>query len=375
MDDRVSLDRRVLMGVVVAAIVPAFGLTRLVVNRYRAERRSLALEWSLRGRQELRDRPESAVTDFETALSYDADAAGSSDRFFLAKALVAAGRPAEATAQLETLAAADAGNADVHLELARIAAARGEIDAAVRSYHLAIDGVWSAAPLLSRRAARVELARVLLHAQRQEQAQAELIALVADLPPEPAQLIEAGRLLGDAGATARALALYRRALSIDPANGNAAALAGGLEFRGGDMRAARVDLRRAMTLGALDAAGRDLLDVSDRVLALDPFADRLTVGVRAQRAIRALDIARGRLDRCRSIWEADAHTAAAVAELDTRLPRSVSVSAFQRNPDSIDEAVAVAVDIEKLPSGACGAGTADDRALAVIGTQHPGTPQ
>src|ERR1051326_8129437 len=104
------------MGVVVAAIVPAFGLTQLIVNRYRSERRSLALEWSRRGQQELGDRPDSAVTDFQTALSYD-PAGATSDRFFLAKALVAANRPSEATAQLETLAAADAGNADVRLEL------------------------------------------------------------------------------------------------------------------------------------------------------------------------------------------------------------------------------------------------------------------
>jgi len=361
------------MGIVLAAILPAFGLTQLIVNRYRDDRQSLASEWNRRGRDELASRPEAAVTDFETALAYRDD---NGSRFLLAKALIAAHRPAEATAQLQTLVSEDPGDADVNLELARIAAARRDIDAAVRYYHAAIDGVWAATPLVSRRNARIELSRFLMKEGREDQAQAELIALVADLPPEPAQLIDAGRLLADAGATARALALYRRALSIDASNGTAARLAGELEFRAGDMRSARADLRRAMARGALDDSGRELLDVSERVLALDPFLERLGVSARAQRTRRVLDVALARLARCRQAWEADGRTAAALAAIDMRLKAGkFSVQAFERNPDSIDEATALAFDIEKLPSGACGAGTTDDRALSVIGARHSGPSQ
>jgi len=360
------------MGVVLAAIVPAFAVTQLVVNQYRDQRQRLAIEWSRRGQQALTTQPGAAVTDFETALSYRAD---SGDRFLLSKALVAANRPAEATAQLQTLAAENPGNAHVSLELARIAAARGDIDAAVRAYHAAIDGVWSTTPLLSRRAARVELARLLMQAGRQEQAQAELIALIGDLPPDPPELIDAGRLLENAGAASRALALYRRALSIDASNGTAAHLAGEVEFRGGDMRSARRDLRRAMMLGGLDDGARDLLETSERVLTLDPFADRLGVSARARRAARVLDIALARLARCRDAWSADERIAAKLADIDARLPRGATVQAFERDPDSIDDATTVALDVEKIPSGTCGAGTLDDRALAVIGAQHPGPQQ
>jgi tetratricopeptide (TPR) repeat protein len=361
------------MGIVLAAIVPGFAVTQLIVNRYRSERQSLAVEWNRRGQSDLPSRPDAAVADFETALSYRDD---NGSRFLLAKALVAAGRPAEATAQLQTLAAEDPGNADVNLELARIAAARQDIEAAIRYYHAAIDGVWQSTPLVSRRNARVELSRFLMREGREEQAQAELIALVADLPPDAAQLIDAGRLLAGAGATARALALYRRALSIDASNGTAARLAGELEFRAGDMRAARADLRRAMARGALDDSARELLDVSERVLALDPFVDRLGLSARAQRAKRVLDVAVARVGRCRAAWEADPSTAAPLASIDMRLKAGkFSIQAFERNPDSMDEATALAFDIEKLPSGACGAGTTDDRALSVIGAQHPGQSQ
>jgi len=361
------------MGIVVAARVPGFARTQFIVNRYRDERQRLALEWNRRGLDALKSSPQAAVADFQTSLSYRDD---DGSRFLLARALAAANRPSEAAAQLQTLAAAGPGNADVNLELARIAAGRGDIEAAIRDYHAAIDGVWMSTPLASRRNARVELSRFLMNEGREEQAQAELIALVADLPPDPAQLIDAGRLLAESGATARALALYRRALSIDPSNAAASRLAGELEFRAGDMRSARADLRHAMTLGALDDGGRQLLDVSERVLALDPFVDRLSLGARARRAKRVLDAAVARLERCRAAWEADGRVTAKLADIEMRLTAGrFAVQTFERRPDSIDEAMAIAFDIEKLPSGACGAGTTDDRALAVIGAQHPGPSQ
>src|SRR6185312_14808817 len=107
-----------------------------------------------------------------------------------------------------------------------------------------------------------------------------------------------------------------------------------------------------------------LLDVSDRVLVLDPFVDRLSLGARAQRAKRVLDIAVARLERCRAAWDTDERVTAKLADITMRLTAGrFAVQTFERHPDSIDEAMGVAFDIEKLPSGACGAGTPGDRAL------------
>jgi hypothetical protein len=156
----------------------------------------------------------------------------------------------------------------------------------------------------------------------------------------------------------------------------AARLAGELEFRAGDLRSARSDLRQAMTRGTLDDSGRELLDVSERALAMDPFIERLGLSARAQRTKRVLDVAAARLARCRPAWEADERTAATLAGIDMRMTAGkFSVQTFERNPDSIDEAAALAFDIEKVPSGACGAGTTDDRALSVIGARHSGPSQ
>jgi tetratricopeptide (TPR) repeat protein len=367
--------RRIVMGAVIAAIVPAFGLTQLVVNGYRDRRQKLSLEWSARGRSELASRPVSAVEDFETALSYGPDR--TSDRFLLAEALVAARRPAEASAQLLALASEDPGNANVNLELARIAASAGVLDDAVRYYHAAIDGVWNSEAMLSRRDARIELARLLMAHGEQVRAQAELIALIDELPPDPALLSGVGSLLVEAGAGARALALFRRALAIDPANARAARLAGETEFRSGDIRSARRDLMAAADHGGLDDETRGLLDVSERVLALDPFVDRLRVQTRAQRAARAVAIAGARLERCRQAWTADANVAPTLDSLTGRLTAAAGLrlQSLERDPDLIDDSAGVALEIEKLPSGACGAGTPDDRALAVIASQHGAQPQ
>src|SRR4051812_47525381 len=197
-----ALDRRIVMGVVLAATVPAFALTQLIVNRYRDQRQRLSLEWSARGQQQLAAEPSAAVTDFLTALSFGDR---TSDRFLLAKALVGAGRPAEARAQLASLIVEDPGNSDVNLELARIAASEGDVDASVRYYHAAVDGVWRVNPMAARRQARIELARLLMGHGQQVRAQAELIALIDELPPDARIITDVGNLLVDAGAYARAL--------------------------------------------------------------------------------------------------------------------------------------------------------------------------
>ncbi len=282
--------------------VPAFAITQIVVNRYRAERQRLALEWSARGQRDLASRPADAVTDFVTAMSYGSDRP--TDRLLLARALVASERPAEAKAQLLGLAAEDMANGDVNLELARIAAAGGDVDEAVRYYHAAADGVWAVDAPAARREARIELARFLMSHGQQAKGQAELI-------------------------------------------------------------------------GALQLDARETLDIAERVLTLDPYVERLGPRARGQRVRRALAIARARFDRCHDAWAADETVASRLDELRTRLEalEKQRPETFERSVAAVDEGLAVAFDIEKLPPGACGADSSDDRAVAAIASQHATPPR
>ena len=127
------------------------------------------------GERRLPSRPGAAVADFETALSYAPDEADTPYR--LAEALIGVSRFAEAKAQLITLWTEEPGDGPVNLQLAHLAASTGEIDEAV-VLHAAIDGAWESAAAVSRRTARIELAKLLLREGQQTRAQAELIAML-----------------------------------------------------------------------------------------------------------------------------------------------------------------------------------------------------
>ncbi|HEX3704601.1 MAG TPA: tetratricopeptide repeat protein [Vicinamibacterales bacterium] len=369
------LDRRFTIGIAIAATVPAFALTHLIVTRYRDQRQDLAVEWSRRGDRELERRPALAVTDFQTALSYGPERAD--DRLRLANALIAAKRPTEAKAQLLTLWGEEPGNGEVNLALARLSAGHGDVTDAVRYYHAAVDGAWETGAATARRRARLDLARLLMSHGQPIRAQAELIALIDDLPANARLITNVGQLLIDAGAPERAIGLFRRVLELDPTDAEAARLAGEVEYRAGDFEAANRDLQRASTRAALNGDARDMLDVSDRVLTLDPYAARLAARARAQRVLRALVIARARLVRCQGTPAHDAATDARIGTLQVRLDATGTLTprALERDADLVDDALAVVFDVERLPPAACGGDSADDRALAIIAGPHPALTQ
>ena len=358
------LERRIVLSVVIAAVVPAFVVTDVLVNRYRDSRQALAQEWTSRGAQDLSARPTAAVEDFQTALSYAPDRTDS--RFLLAKALIAAHRPSEASAQLLTLSDDKPGSGEINLELARIAAEEQDVTTAVRYYHAAIDGAWESGATTARREARLELARLLMAHGQPVRAQAELIALIDDLPMDVKLITDVGKLLADAGAPVRALSLFRRALELDPVDVRAASLAGELEFKSHDLAAARRDLMTAAAHGPLDADARDMLDVANRALDLDPYVDRIGGRARAARARRALEIGKARLDRCQPMPALQARMDAA---------KKIRPQALARDADMVDEVMELVFDIEKLPSGSCGGDTPDDRALAIVASRHSAQSQ
>ena len=368
------MDRRIVTGVLVGALAPAFVLTHTAVDRYRNRRLNLAAEWSARGTADLPAHPETAVTDFETALAFGPDR--TSDRFFLAKALIASNRHGEANAQLETLLVDEPAKGEINLELARLAAAATDVTAAIRYYDAAIDGTWDANGTESRRQVRLEFARWLAAHGQPGLAQAQLIALADDLPPDPVQMTSVAELLADTGATGRALSLLRKALELSPSNSAASALAGEIEFRNGNVRAARADLAAAASHGALDDRAKDALDVSERVLALDPYASGIGSRSRLDRIRRAFMTAEARMNRCES-----APSGSPVrARIDALTPRVSEIAKQEargadRDPDFMDTAMAVVFDVERLPSDACGGDTADDRALALLANQRTSSPQ
>ncbi len=176
---------RTVLVLAVVGMVPAFAGVGTLVSSARGRRQQLANEWAARGGRDLdAGRPVAAAEDFRLAQEYARDR--SQYRLPLARALLAAGRELEAHAQLLTLWTEAPGNGVVNLELGRLAARHGDVPASIRYYHAAIDGAYDADAPHQRRLARIELARLLLDHGERMQAQAELIALTADPPRDPA---------------------------------------------------------------------------------------------------------------------------------------------------------------------------------------------
>ena len=358
--------RRFTLGVVIAGLVPALLLARLLVGRSQISRQHLADAWSAQGRLDLDRRPAAAATDFETALSYTPGS--SDDRLRLAGALIGAGRLAEARAQLLTLWPDEPGSGPINLQLARLAAADRDINEAVRYYHAALDGSWESGGGAARRGARLELAKMLLANGLRLRAQAELIALIDDLPDDAGVMTDVGSLLVDAGADNRALPLFQQALRLDPADARAARLSAEVEFRAGDYRRSRDDFEAAARVAPLDPAARDRLDESARVLALDPAAPDIGARERARRVLATLAVARQRLQRCGAIAPLAQATGGPIDDLAIRAEAAarLRLQALERDADLVDQTMALAFEIEVRPPPGCAADTPEDRAVQLL---------
>jgi len=350
--------RRSVLALMIVGVVPAFATINGLVSAARARREAIARDWARRGDAALAaGRAADAADDFRTADEYARDRY----RLQLAIALVASDRPAEAEAHLQTLWDETPGDGVINLQLARIAARQQRIPDAIRYYHAAIDGSWTVAdPVAARRAARLELARMLLARGDRTQAQVELVALAADPPPAPADQVQLASLLVAAGADNRALNLLESALRLDPANARAAALAGSIDARLGDYRSARAHLDRARREGGLDAAGAALLDTVTRVLDLDPDQRGLSARERLRRTVRAFEIASAALDRCPS------PTLDAMRDQRDRLAKQVTTRALAGDPDAVDDALAFVAGALDAARSACGEGGGDERALELV---------
>jgi tetratricopeptide (TPR) repeat protein len=354
--------RRTVLVLLIAGTVPTYAATSSLVGRARATRQQIAVGWARQGQQDLRaGRPGPAAEDFRTAQQYARDR--SEYRLQLALALVAADRRVEAKSQLLTLWAETPGDGVVNRELGRIAARDADVGEALRYYHAAIDGAWPAGAAEERRRARTELARFLIARGDLTHAQSELISLADDLPDDPAVMTETAALLLQAGADARALTLLQRALERSPHDPRALRLAGEAAYAAADYRTARGYLDAAADRLALDVRGRQMLDISERVMTLDPYARRISSRERVRRVVRAFDVAREALARCPPEALADLRS-----EVDAFAPTVVERS-LARDPDAVDDTLAIVTRVEAAID-ACGPPGDDARALQLVFRQR-----
>jgi len=345
-------------------IVAFFSLTTIAAHAYHRKQEQFAAQWYGRGEEALkRSHPAEAVEDFRNALAYSRD--NDVYRLRLAQALMADHRPQEARAHLVSLWEKEPGDGTLNLELARMAVMWGDTAQAIRYYHAAIYGVWPDEPAEHRWQIRFELSEYLLQRhtpQDIKDAQAELVALAAELPPQDADgQTRLGPLLLQAGLYARALTAFRNALADEPNLLPALEGAGEAAFRLGDYQTARHYLLPVVAQKPNDEHATEMLNLSELVLKLDPFARGLAS---RERALRAVDDFRFALTRASKCVSPASDMSSLLQQADSR-KASVRENLLARNPDQLEAIVDLAFKLEKAAAH-CGPPRPEDKALVLL---------
>jgi tetratricopeptide (TPR) repeat protein len=358
-------------------LIILFVVTTFAVKAFRAKDRALARRWYISGERELAaGRAEAALEDFRSALVYAPN--DSLIELRLAHALAAAGHLPEARAYLLGLWEREPGDGTVNLELARLAAVSGSVPEAVQYYHDAIYGQWNDNPAEHRRQAGLELAEFLLRVGQKAQAQAELIALTADLPSDPAAETQVGTLLVKAGEYEHAAPLFRQALRLRPNYAPALEGAGEASFEMRNYRDARRYFAHAKREGALSTDSQALLETATLILESDPLAPRLSAQERVRRTLRAFTQSMDRLSGCAAArgvsfehgpQESDLQKTHALA---LALRPKVRERNLARDPDLLLRVTDMAFEIEEVTERACGEPQGMDLALLLLSRAQEG---
>ncbi len=359
-----------LSGMAVLAFLAVGGLSRM----FHAQQDALAIRWSTRGVNDLQaQRFQNAVTEFRTALLYSR---GNFDyELSLARALLGLKRTAEAEAYLVNLWSQRPENGLVNLELARIAAARGDMAQALRYYHNAIYATWHGDQEAQERNARLELINYLLGINAKTQAQSEMISLAANLDDDPVQQTNLGALFLRAQDYEHGLAAYRRALSVNPHSPVALAGAGTSAFELGRYSLAQRYLQHATEDAPKDTQSAARLRVTELVLRMDPFRPRIRVAQRNRNVVEAFAVAGQRLKSCVAA-AGPLIPARSNADLQTewtKLKPQMTEPGLRRNPDLVNPAMDLVFKIERQSNVGCEAPTDTDVALLLIARLHEGS--
>ena len=343
---------------------------------YYAQRESLGDRWFTRGTNDLQQGHfDRAITEFRAALRYSRD--DYSYQLNLAEALLGLKRTGEAYSYLINLWDREPENGLVNLELARIAAQEKKNEQALRYYHNAIYAIWPGNEEAPRRETRMELIKYLLNIGAKAQAQAELIALAANLEDDPGQQAMVADLFLQAGDYEHALAEFRLSLKEQPHSQVALAGAGAAAYELGRYSLAERYLKNAVSADPNDAASAARLKTAELVVQLDPFQLQLSVAQRDRIVLQAFAAAGERLKSCSA---KDAKTAATeplqpgLAEDWVTMKPRITEAGLRRDPDLVEKAMDLVFNIERqterAPNSACGAPTDADAALLLIAKLH-----
>ena len=358
-----------------------FVFTLLLFRSFTSHRAELAQRWSDRGRRALRaDRPDEAVADLRTALTYAPDTRDY--ELLLAEALARAGHLNEAYNYFLGLWQSRPGDGVINLYLARLSAGQNKSADAINYYRAAIYGTWSGDGVAKRATTRMELAQYLMDQHDLQAARTELLIIGGNTPDEFGRDMKLGDLLQQAGDPADAYKFYAKAIALQPDNVQALESAARLAYASGDyananhlLLKAEIALAHRHPPAQLAPADAELMHNAGRLLQLmpDPMRPRERVGrILADRAI-----ARQRFDTCST--QLGARPASgdwqALAQQWAAPDASVTASVLTRDPERQDRVLRLVYDTEIAAQKSCSESTSDDALLLKLASSSYGITQ
>jgi chloride channel protein, CIC family len=260
--EKMEISRRLIPGVLAAGLGVVLVIGFLNYN-YRSARTERADEYYKTGNALLaQDRDEEAVQQYRDALS--GSPGNPRYRLALGLALAKANHPAEASVYLDALLRRDPENGPANLAEARILTAQGKAVDAQKLYRRALDGTWAPNQQLNRRTAALEWAA----------------------------------LLDKSGQLHEAADVFRGLIKLNERDAEAYAGLGADELKLEDYSSAQDAFHKAVELNPNDSSSKQGMELSQRVLALDPNARGLRVAERYQRSRELLEAEVMRFDRC-----------------------------------------------------------------------------
>lgn len=364
----------VLVALTLIAVTGFVAVGRLV-RAFDSRQHTLAAEMYHRGLVDRNQRDfKRAANHFRAALSFDRN--NYVYQLNLAESLAALGKNYDEQARAYLLNLWDRAPQDgqVNLELARLSANQEKLDEAVRYYHNAIYGIWNDSTGASRRQTRLEFVDFLLAHNEKTQAQSELIASAASLPPDPAPHARIAERLIRVNDYADALSQYRAILDLDRKNVDAMRGAGLAAFLLGDFHTAQRYLQSAKEHGSQDQDADHMLQIADLVLRNDPFRRKLSDQERRQRTIAAFNQSGQRLQECAEQQSNNPNVSSLqpLQEQWTKLKPQVGTAYRPGNFELAEAAMDLVFQIEEETAQLCGQPTGLDQALLLLANNRDG---
>jgi tetratricopeptide (TPR) repeat protein len=236
----------------------------------------------------------------------------------LARAQLGAGQLQDAEMTLGGLLLADSTDGPANLTMARVLVKQGRIREGISYYHRAVYGTFKSDTAANRMNARFELIDLLAQQNLKEELLGELLAVAEQAPGDVPTQLRIGNLFLEAGSPDRAAVVFQKLLEQSPDNGAAYSGLGEADFTRGDYRAAVADFSQALRLNPEDRTAAQKLDLSNRVLALDPTRRGLDPAERLRRSRALLEMTVNAVGTC--------STSAAVEEARKSLQERASAA-------------------------------------------------